>query len=118
MVQPTFKAGIYKEVITGMKFPVYIIYSNNGLYEDELPPSPIFILQKLDDYDWCSDWEIAQADDVEKYLEQDLNNFKNQLKNIKQKAYEYYENASLKNNYSNNARVKSLVKSFRRSKRR
>ena len=123
MVQPTFRRGVYKEVITGMKFPVYIMYSyppwwlECQRYPEVRPGSPAFVLmhvqvRKPDPSP--TDWEKANADDLEKYLEQDPNNFKNQLENIKQKAYEYYDNASLKNYYSNKARVKSLVKSFKR----
>ena len=125
MVQPTFNPNIYKEIITGTLIPAYKTTLKKGItHLDEeiyytVPKKPVFI--KINEncfyMKYTSDLVVAKAEDIKRYIEYHSRNvldFKTQLDYIFQTAENYYENAALKNNYSEKRMVKILLKSLRK----
>ncbi len=126
MVQRTINPNFYKEIITGMLIPAYRTIFKSGAFHSwggdiyyRVPKEPVFIkFEERHFYDnhWNS-LVVAQAVDVKKYIEEHASNvekFKNELTNLFKTAEEYYEDAYLKNTYSNKKTVKSLIKTIKK----
>ena len=124
MVRKTFNPNVYREVVTGILIPVYRktikyggVHSISGDVYYKIPNKPVFIKIYEEYYSsYTTNLRAASFKQVENYVANidDVEKFKNELNNIFLKAEEYYEKASLKNNYSDNKKAKKLLKSLNR----
>ncbi len=123
MVSPTFRRNFYREVITGISIPVYRVHKLQSLcsvyYSIPSPflPYYIMIIENGLLFQYYNNLEIASIENLKEYLERYSSNsdaLKKELNEIFQKAEEYYEQAYKKCEYSDEYKVKSLLKNMRR----
>lgn len=124
MVQRTLNPNVYREIVTGTLIPVYrtttkfgLCYASHGNRYYKVPKKPVFI--KINDRyafgDYTSSLKVAPLEEVKNYIERfsgDIEGFKYQLNSLFERAEAYYEKASSKNDASDSAKIKMLVKSI------
>lgn len=123
MVSPTFKRNFYREIITGVQIPVYRIHTLQSLCKVYYSIPSLFlsyyimIIENGLLFQYYNNLEIATTENLKEYLEKYSSNpaaLKKELNEIFQKAEEYYECAYKKGEYSDEYKVKCLLKTIRR----
>lgn len=120
MVKKTLNPNLYKEIVTGITIPAYrkirkTVYTEKYILH-KIPKKPVFIKinEKEDDF-IDSNIYIPTAKEVEEYIKEHTDdNFKEKLKSAFKKAEGYYETAYLKGDYSDDKKIKQMLKSLRK----
>ena len=125
-VQPTTSRKYFREIITRKLIPVYYEGYREDFYEYRdgitlkiIPKLPCYIKYQdsyINDIYQGDSLEIPTASEVLDYVEkhQDRESFSSYLDGLLLQAELYYQDALLKNNISEETKIKSITKSLKR----
>lgn len=124
IVKPSIFRNYFKEILTGVKIPIYRIQKTKGYGEREYhypPKIPCFIQyeEQIEGEDYLGNTlQEATLEDIKSYLEKytsksDREKFKKELIDYFLEAEEYYKKAQEKNIVSENTEIKKLIKKIK-----
>lgn len=121
IVKPTIFRNYFKEILTGIKIPIYRIQKIKGYEELEYhypPKTPCYIqyTEEIDGEEYLGNTlQEATLEEIKAYLdryssETDIEQLRKEITSCFFEAEEYYKKAQGKKNVSESAEIKKLIK--------